>query len=202
MVTSGQIVILNGTSSSGKTTLANRVHDLADDHWVVTDQDDFTRSLQPIYVDVGDTGTVERPEGFFFARDANGSVHVETGPTGRRVLAGYRRATVALARSGNNVVVAEAKFDRFGLDDWIDALQGLRALWVAVRCSLEECQRRELERGDRIRGLAAGHYDRVHESVVYDVEVDLTNSQVDVAALQILGALEVSGRTRRIRTPQ
>lgn len=201
-MTIGQIVILNGTSSSGKTTLANRIHDLADDLWVVTGQDDFTRSLQPNYVDAGDIGTGECPEGFFFARNPDGSVHVETGPKGRQVLAGYRRATAALARSGNNVVVAEAKFDPYGLDDWTDALQGLRALWVAVRCSLEECQRREVERGDRVQGLAAGHYDRVHRSAVYDMEVDLTNSRIDGAARRILGAVGGVGPTGQVKAPE
>ena len=110
----GHVVILNGTSSSGKTTLAHRLHDLADELWLVTGQDDFTKSLLPHYVQSGEAGTAERPEGFLFARDLTGSVHVEVGPTGRRVLAGYRRAVAALAHSGTNVVVAEAKFDPSG----------------------------------------------------------------------------------------
>ena len=49
-MTTGHVVILNGTSSSGKTTLAHRLHDLADELWVVIDQDDFTKSLFPHFV--------------------------------------------------------------------------------------------------------------------------------------------------------
>ena len=127
-----------------------------------------------------------------FARDPDGSVHVEIGPTGRRVLAGYRRAIAALAQSGINVVVAEAQADPFGWDDWSDALKDLRPLWVGVRCSLEECERREMERGDRIRGLAAGHYELVHLGATYDMEVDLTSSQLDDAARQILATFAIS----------
>jgi chloramphenicol 3-O phosphotransferase len=191
-VATGHVVILNGTSSSGKTTLAHRLHDLADELWLVTGQDDFTKSLLPHYVQFGEAGTAERPEGFLFARDLNGSVHVEVGPRGRRVLAGYRRAVAALAHSGTNVVVAEAKFDPSGWNDWSEALNGLRPLWVGVRCSLQECERRETERGDRVQGLAAGHYQLVHLGATYDMEVDLTDSLVDEAARQILAALAIS----------
>ena len=124
-------------------------------------------------MDFCDIGTVERPEGFFFARDPDGSVHVETGPTARQVLAGYRRATAVSARIGQQGCRGRAKFYPSGLDDWIDVLR-VCVLWVAVRRS---------------------HYDPVHQSAVYDVEVDLTNSQVDEAARHILGAWRC--RTRR-----
>jgi chloramphenicol 3-O phosphotransferase len=191
-VATGHVVVLNGTSSSGKTTLAHRLHDLADELWVVIGQDDFTKSLLPHYVRTGEAGTAARPEGFLFARDPDGRVHVEIGPTGRRVLAGYRRAVAALARSGTNVVVAEAKFDPSGWEVWSEALNDLRSLWVGVRCSLEECERRENERGDRVKGLAAGHYELVHLGTTYGMKVDLTNSQVDEAARQILATLAIS----------
>ncbi len=68
----GHIVILNGTSSSGKTTLAHRIHELADEVWVVLGQDEFTSSLLPNYVATGEVGEGEGYEGFFFARAPDG----------------------------------------------------------------------------------------------------------------------------------
>jgi chloramphenicol 3-O phosphotransferase len=112
--------------------------------------------------------------------------------TGRWVLAGYRRAVAALAHSGSNGIVAEAKFDPSGWDDWSEALDGLQPVWVGVRCSLEECERRENDRGDRLRGLAAGHYELVHRGATYDMEVDLTDSRVDEGARLILTTLPIA----------
>jgi chloramphenicol 3-O phosphotransferase len=189
----GHVVILNGTSSVGKTTLAGRVHDLADEPWVDLDQDGFTKSLLPNWVRKGEVGMNDDFEGFSFLRAPDGSVHVEAGSLGQQVLAGYRRAVAALARSGLNVVVAESKFDPTGWEDWAEALQGLRPLWVSVHCSLQECQRRERERADRVQGLAAGHYDLVHSGAIYELEVDLTDSQLDEAALEILSASKRTG---------
>ncbi len=120
------------------------------------------------------------------SRRQHGSVHVVAGPLGRRLLTGYRRAAAALVRSGNNVVVAECKFDPDGWDDWKEALKGLAPVWVAVRCSLEECERRERHRGDRLIGLADGHFERAHFGAKYDLEVDLTDSQIDEATGSIL----------------
>jgi len=79
-------VILNGTSSSGKDTLARRIHEMADDPWIVTGQDDFSKNLLPDYVQTGEAGTVRSVQGFFFAREPNGSTHVEIGPIGRQLM--------------------------------------------------------------------------------------------------------------------
>lgn len=111
------------------------------------------------------------------------------------VLSGYRRAVAEMARAGNDVVVAECKFDSAGWEDWSEALRGLDPLWVGVRCSLEECVRREVERKDRLHGLAAGHFDIAHLGATYALEVDLTDGRIDKVATQILRAV---GKTKAL----
>jgi len=49
---------------------------------------------------------------------------------------------------------------------------GLPVLFVGVRCSLPELERRERERGNRTIGRAALQFPLVHAHGGYDVEVD------------------------------
>ena len=58
-------------------------------------------------------------------------------------------------------------------------------LWVGVRCDAEAAARRELERGDRIAGMAASQAAVVHRGVSYDMEVDTTRAGAQECALAI-----------------
>jgi chloramphenicol 3-O-phosphotransferase len=192
----GWVVILNGTASAGKTTLVEEIRRRADGVWVVFAQDHFAQSLVPRWVHV-DGGHVGNASGLHFVRDAGGSMHVEVGEVGRRVLRGFRFAAAACARVGNDVLVDESMFDEAGWTDWNEALNGLPTLWVQVACDVDECVRREAARSDRtqIQGVARGHFDLVHRSVRYDLSVDLTEGDVVTAAEQILRATQWARRT-------
>jgi chloramphenicol 3-O phosphotransferase len=188
--TIGKVVILNGTSSAGTTSLAQCVHDVADTLWIVIGQDDFTRNLIPTWVAVDGGPTGEHGDnGIRFVRDEAG-LHTELGPLGRAVLRGYRRAAAAVARSGLDVIVDEANFDPDGWDDWQAVLAGIPTLWVRVECDLEVCEKREAARADRalLPGLARGQHDRVHRGAEYDLVVDTSDDDLRRCARQILAA--------------
>jgi chloramphenicol 3-O phosphotransferase len=50
-------------------------------------------------------------------------------------------------------------------------------LWVGVRCDPAIATARETARGDRIAGMAARQARRVHQGVVYDLEVDTSHTE-------------------------
>jgi chloramphenicol 3-O phosphotransferase len=190
------VIVLNGTASAGKTTLAHAVQRLADDPWIVIAQDDFAQNLAPRWVKVdGALDGGREDDGFHFVRDALGQMHVEVGEIGRRLLRGYRFAAGAVARGGSDVVVDECMFDSEGWDEWQEALAGLNVLWVRVECDLVVCDRRELLRVDRqqLVGLARGQYERAHADVRYDLVVDLTDGNADAAARSVLAAVRARG---------
>jgi chloramphenicol 3-O phosphotransferase len=86
---------------------------------------------------------------------------------------GFKTAVAALARSGINVLLDDLTFD--GVADqhrWNDAVQGLRVLWVGVRCAPAIAAERELRRQSRLPGIARHQAESVHVGVRYDVEVD------------------------------
>jgi chloramphenicol 3-O-phosphotransferase len=183
---------MNGTASTGKTSLAAAIRQHATGMWVVVGQDDFAANLIPGWVTVD--GELERnhgADGFRFVRDDSG-LHVEVGPVGARLLRGYRAAVGACARAGNDVLVDECKFDAGGWDEWKRALEGISTTWVRVECDLAECERRERSRPDRrlLVGLARGHSERAHADARYDLVVDLTDGDLARAARSVLGAIE------------
>jgi chloramphenicol 3-O phosphotransferase len=175
------VVILNGASSSGKTTIAERFRDergAAGECWVVMGNDDFLARLPHQWFDVGVHHGPFAADGIRFEASSTG-VQVRVGEVGRRLLAGYRRAVAATARAGLPVVVDEVTFDAVAARDWEDALEGLDITWVAVRCDLEVVEARERARSDREPGLARAQTAVVHDLVRYDGELDSTVATVE-----------------------
>ncbi len=193
MTAPGRVVLLNGTASAGKTSLAAAIQMAAPTMWVVVAQDDFARNLIPRFVGLTEPAgiPVTPSDGFTFVRAGDGTMTVDVGPVGRRLLRGYRQAVAAVARAGNDVLVDEAKFDDDGLAEWQEALDGLDVTWVRVDCDLTICDARERTRSDRVllRGLARGLYERVHAGVPYDIVVWTTDASPEHCAQAVLAAL-------------
>lgn len=145
----GRIIFLNGTSSSGKSSLAAAL----------------LRRLEPLH--------------FHLAVDAFNAMSAskdlppdELEQALRRMRAGFHRAIAGMAAAGNHVVVDHVLSEPWRLADCLEVLAPYEVLLVGVRCALPELERRELARGDRPAGLAALQFERVHAHGVYDLEVD------------------------------
>ncbi len=60
-------------------------------------------------------------------------------------------------------------------------------LWVGVRCDAAVAADRELARGDRVPGMAAGQAELVHRGVGDDLEVDTTRAEA-MACARVIAA--------------
>ena len=175
----GRVVILNGVSSAGKSTLAAGFSDSRTELgelWLVMGIDDFLAKLPAAFFKGGDHVGAFSDDGIRFepTGDPDGSVAVRAGAAGQRLFAAYRRSVAACARAGFDVLVDEVAIDDIAVTDWADALAGLRTTWIAVRCDPDVAAERERLRGDRFEGLARGQANVVHRSALYDFEVDTT----------------------------
>lgn len=154
-------MLLNGSPSAGKTTLASAIQEAAD--WPI-----FHRSLD-----------------HFLAGYSRHSRKVDRSLF-EKVLTGYVHSLAALVRAGCDVV-AEAVIipERLGL--YTDALKEVPVLLVGVRCSLETAVARELARTERTPvELDVPWFESVHH-VPYDAEVDTTdNPSPDALASALL----------------
>lgn len=175
-------MILNGASSSGKSTLTEGFCALRADQgelWLRTGIDDFLSKIPGQFFSAPDWFGEHEAEGVRFEPFEHG-IRVVTGSKAMAVLAAYRRAVAACARAGVDVVVDEVVLDELAARDWDRALDGLPVLWVAVRCAPEVLAERERDRGDRYVGLAVAQDRSVHGHVSYDLEIETTHAVPEV----------------------
>lgn len=172
----GNIIFLNGSSSAGKTTLAVMLQQILDEPYQHIALDQFRDGMPGRY------RGLNSPEGSPGARGLNvvptqqeGELitRISFGDHGEQVLRGMRRAVAAFAREGNHVIVDDLLFKPDYLHDYAEALDGLNAWLIGVRCSLDVVNERESRRTGRFPGTATSHFHEVHaHGVPYDLEVD------------------------------
>jgi chloramphenicol 3-O phosphotransferase len=157
----GNIIFLNGTSSSGKTSIAKVLQEMLDEPYLHFSGDNFLRML---------------PERYFSP---------EVVP---KVISAMHHCISASALVGNNVIVDHVLEDKQWLEECIRLLAGFSVLFVGVRCPLEELEHRERKR-NREQGLARYQFGLVHAHGVYDLEVDTSVYSPMDCASQIKEAL-------------
>ncbi len=177
------VILLNGTSSSGKSTLTQALQ--ARLPFVRMGIDDFIWQRVPSsWYDA--VGTLLRG-----SRDDQAPVEYADEP--KKLFRAYHRAVRACVTEGLGVVVDDAIVNRELLDDWAKALDGIDVFFVGVHCAAEELILRERARGDRAPGMAVGGIKRMHAHAVYDLEVDSTATVPSALATQILEAIDRRG---------
>lgn len=158
------MILLNGGSSSGKSSIARCLQDILPLPWLALSVDDFVDALPEAMRSCD--------EGIEFADD--GAVNV--GDQFRKLEVAWMAGVATMAREGAPVVMDDVFLG--GADSqrrWREALDGLDVLWVGVRCDGAEAARRERARGDRTTGMAEQQAELVHRGVGYDLEVDSTH---------------------------
>ncbi|QHC27756.1 chloramphenicol phosphotransferase CPT [Streptomyces sp. HF10] len=174
-----QVIVVNGGSSSGKSGIIRCLQAILPDPWLALGTDTMVEAL-PAAMRASDGG-IE------FAADGQVSV----GPEFRALEAAWIKGIAAMARAGARVVVDEVFLGGSSSQQrWQKALEGLRVLWVGVRCEAAVAAGRELARGDRAVGMAASQADVVHRGVTYDLEVDTTHTEALECARAIAARVE------------
>jgi chloramphenicol 3-O phosphotransferase len=171
----GQIILLDGASSSGKTTLARALQASLDEPYYLVQLDAFEDMIPGRLM----TGTEVEYRALTTCAQA------------------MHRTIAHLARSGANVIADHVFLDAPGFDTWLDdclgSLEHLPVLVVGVRCPVEELERRERARGDRDVGQARWQSTRVHRHGAYDVEVDTHALGLEACVAEVRASLNRSG---------
>jgi len=112
------------------------------------------------------------------------------GPELRRVERAWMRSVATIARDEVNVFIDDVFLGGAASQQrWRVALGDVSHRFVAVHCARDVLLEREQARGDRHIGSAAGQFDRVHDGVDYDFEVDTTNASTAECAAAIASYL-------------
>lgn len=189
-----RIILLNGSSSAGKTTLAHKLQQLLPDPWQHIALDQFRDGMPGRFR--GFNSPPESPGGqglniVPIDTDEGRLSHIQFGEQGERMLKGMRRAIACFARVGNNVIIDDLLFKREYLLDYIEALQGLETWFIGVRCNRDVVQEREAKRIGRFPGTAISHFKQVHaHGAAYDLEVDTSATSPRACAEAIIERLK------------
>jgi chloramphenicol 3-O phosphotransferase len=155
------VIVLNGASSSGKSSIAFELQGLLPRPFLAFGVDTLVASLPP-------ASSTHEP-GIVFGSD--GVVAVDD--RFRKLEHAWYQGLAAIARDHVGVIIDEVFLGgRESQDRLRSALGGLRVVWVGVRCDLEVAVAREVARPERTQGMASSQAMIVHEGVQYDLQVD------------------------------
>lgn len=184
------IILLNGTSSAGKSTLARILQERYDGVLLLYGVDTMVQGAFPEKCDVSPWN--EQAIRLEMA-EVGGAPHA-TLLVSPYMYPVYRSAVLfyqALSRQGYQVIVDEVLFDPNRIDPYFELLAGETVYFIGVKPEKEVVVQRERERGDRIPGLAAGLYDEVYDPrFAYDLLLDTGRVAPEEAAAAILSYLE------------
>lgn len=200
MSEAGEVIILNGTSCAGKTSLVREMQAVSERPYLAVASADFIPMLAGKFTGVDEQivkgllagkehvddavhqakASWGRPDsdlpklGFqITVRHESGrsELHSSCGPVGWNLIAGMHRAVAAMAHAGNHVVMQDVVSEIL-MRDYCVALWGLRVYLVGLYCSLDELRRRERARSNRGVGAVDMQFHKVHVPGMYDVTVD------------------------------
>jgi len=171
----GTLVLLNGPSASGKSSIQKAFQKINNELYVTIGIDNFFDVILP---DVDDDGrSIKNNEvirWIEFSKNEQDQqlITLGVGPAGYRVVKGMHRAIAAYIAQNNNVIMDYILYDQKWLPDLINVLKNYRVYLVGIYTPLEIIEQRESKRGTSPIGHARSHYNTVHENMIYDLTLD------------------------------
>lgn len=118
-------------------------------------------------------------------KDDNSVITLKVGPEGERVAYGMNSAIAQYAKAGNNAIVDYIAYKKEWIDDLQSKLKDIKTVWVKVNIPLSVLEEREVARGTSPKGHARSHYDKVFWDIKYDIEVHTDKQDAKQIALEI-----------------
>src|SRR5689334_5438101 len=121
---SPQLVVLNGASSAGKTTLCRKLQEVLTEPYIHLEEDRFVFNTYALR---------------FIESDMGAEIF-------RKTMLGYYRSLKAFLSAGHNILADTGFYSTELLDTFVRELHDERVWMVGVLCSLEELENREQAR--------------------------------------------------------
>jgi len=191
----GTVVVLNGPSGSGKSSIQKEFQKLnMPNLWIKVGIDNLFDNVMPdITPENMKFWQSENPIRWVKTTkdtDGNNVVTLLMGEQGEKVAYGMNSAIAAYAKSGCNVIVDYIAYKKEWFNDLQNKLADVKTYYVAVRIPLEVLEQREEARGTSPKGHARSHYGYVYGDKKYDLTVDSHKNSAKEIALQIKEFIE------------
>lgn len=167
----GVLVIVNGASSAGKSSLVREFQQLVDKPFLDIGLDKFIFSLPKHYLSSNWTEILGEGD--------------RAGPAGDLLASGMHSAWAALCMSGNNVIADHVLVEESWVRECANLFVGFETFLVGLRCPIAVLEARERDRADRTLGQAKKQYLRVHANLTYDLELDSAQLSAAQCAVKV-----------------
>jgi chloramphenicol 3-O phosphotransferase len=162
----GKIILINGASSVGKSTLAVALQAKLDEpfwHYSI-DHLRITNVLPMDRIQAGDFDWASMRLAF---------------------IEGFHQSVVAFASAGNNLIVEHIVETEAWMNRLLDLLLPFDVFFIGLHCPLPELLQREASRGDKSRAEAQADYEVVHNHCQYDLELTSTRPVEQLVGLTL-----------------
>ena len=179
----GKVILLNGVSSSGKTTLSKILQARFFDQYFLLPVD-IINEISP--------------------QKNSRSYDVRFKADPKPVMSAFFGCVKVFSDNGLNVIVDTifAKHAHCALENCLDVFPDCNypVLFVHVTCPLEELRRREKERGDRKIGWGESLLPKLDPQDMYDISVDTYNNTNEKCADQIIAFMRYREKHTAFKT--
>lgn len=170
------VIILNGTGSSGKTSIAKQLQEILPYQYLNFSIDAVLYSLPTSDLEAMMKGGPIDRQGYDYAQ----------------LVDAYHRCIPALLKSGVKLILDNAWVDGDEFQQLIGLLAPHTYCVVGVTCDLGVAKLREKNRGDRAIGLAEYEFPLVHRDMDYDFIIDSSVRTPEQLAQDLFSQLNVS----------
>ena len=176
-MSAGRVIFINGTSSSGKTSILRALQNVLEEPYLEAGIDKFIWMLPERYLD--------RP----LWDDVLGLAD-KAGVTGHALVRGMHHAIAAMSETGINVLADHVLVEPSWVEHCARLFSELPAYLIGVLCPLEVLEEREKSRKNRTLGQAKLQYPVIHKYTIYDLEIDTSILTPDQCAQAILARIQ------------
>jgi chloramphenicol 3-O phosphotransferase len=154
----GKIILISGTSSSGKSTLAKGLQKSLVDPFLHLQLDSYIEMLP----------------------------RTDDWEMFQRMVRGLNRSVAVMTEEGNNLIVDHVLIDNAWLEQLLELLGERYVLFVGLHCPLDELERRESKRDTRRQGFARQQFNNIHANKIYDLKLDTSVLRAEECVEQVL----------------
>lgn len=181
------IIILNGCPSAGKSSIVKEMQKLYQKPLLSLGIDRFWAMIPEQYKESGS----KAHEGYLFMQSLDEHrkpiVNIKHGLFAEQFNYTMPHVIRSLADCQHDVVVDAIITNDLLLHKYTQELKNHTVYFIGVECSLDELEKREKERKNRILGLARGHIGHIHKNKeFYDLIINTTHTDPIACAQTIL----------------